>query len=469
MKIAFIQNVWEDNLGILIISAILKNNSHKVKILINSKEMFEKLYKYKPDILAFSCTTGLHTSALRVVHKIKSDGKIEPFVIVGGPHATYYPEFVNSPGVDAICRGEGEYAMLDLANKMDRDEDICHIKNLWVKSGNSIFKNPVRLLIQDLSSLPHPDRSYYDEYPFLAKNPYRIMITSRGCPFECTFCFNHVQQKLYGKSQSSVRQRSVDDVIQELKDIRNKWGLKGVRFVDDHFTLNKKWLKRFCQQYQSEIGSPYTCNARADGLDEEKIGVLKESGCRIVHIGVETGNEDLRNIVLGKKISNEEIENAVGLLKKNEIKIVSYNIIGLPGETTQNAFETIELTAKLGVDYPWCSVMQFYPGTQIHQYAMDNDYLEQGFSLNDMGTYFDKVCLKQNNRFELQNIHRFFLVWAKFPFLINLMKPLIKCKSNRLFDAVFLLSYAYVTLRRSNMGVKRIIQIGIRSLHLFKK
>ena len=182
-------------------------------------------------------------------------------------HPTYFPSMVENPLINAVCIGEGEYAVLDLAMAIEAGEDPYGIKNLHFNVGGEIVRNEVRPLIEDLDSLPFPDRSYYDRYRFLASNPYKTFITSRGCPFRCTFCFNHVLQRMYGTSSRYVRRRSPAQVIEELKEVNTKWGIREVRFSDDHFVLDVEWLRELVSLYKKEVGVSYSINARVDVLD----------------------------------------------------------------------------------------------------------------------------------------------------------------------------------------------------------
>ena len=427
------------------------------KVFVAEEPAYRDVLEFSPDIVSYSCITGEQKWVLSSIRKLKDLGS-RAFFVVGGPHPTYFPSMVENPLINAVCIGEGEYAALDLAIAFEAGEDPYRIKNLYFNVGGEIVRNEVRPLIEDLDSLPFPDRSYYDRYRFLASNPYKTFITSRGCPFQCTFCFNHVLQRMYGNASRYVRRRSPAQVIEELKEVNAKWGIREVRFSDDHFVLNVEWLRELVSLYKKEVGVPYSINARVDVLDEEKIALLKETGCRLVCFGIESGRELLRNMVLKKRISDEQIFQAARLLKKYKIKFLSSNIIGLPNEKAEDAWQTIEMNQKIGTDLPWFSMMQYYPGTEIYDTAIREGLLDADYDVDKMGSYFRNEYLKQGNMNELRNIHSFSILVSRFRFLEPLAKILArKVRPNRLFQIIFKLSYLHLTFRRSNMGVLRVL------------
>lgn len=456
-KIAFIQKSWEDNLGILWISALLKKHGFTTRVWVEGKRTYEELADYSPQSVAYSCYTGDQQWIVSSIQKIKKQ-KIRASIIVGGPHATFFPQLIEEPLIDVICQGEGEYAMLDYAVALDEGKDPYQIQNLHFKQDGKIIKNSVRPLVSDLDSLPFPDRSYYNEYRFLATNPYKIFITGRGCPFQCTFCYNHALHELYGKTSKYVRRRSVGAVIDEIREVKARWGINEVRFSDDHFALSTPWLKEFTSVYKKEINRPYSINARVDVLDEEKIAYLKESGCRLVCFGVETGREDLRNRVLKKNIKDEQIIRAAALLKKYRIKFLSSNIIGLPHETVEDAWETVHLNQKIGTNLPWFSMMQYFPGTQIFREASEAGLLVGDFNVDSMDGYFKNDYLKQDNIAELQNIHSFSILASRFPRIEPIAKALARhVRPNAMFTAMFKICYIILSLKRANFRLMRLV------------
>ena len=456
IRIAFIQKEWEDNLGILWLSAVLRESGFETRIWVEGRRSYSEIKGFEPGIVAYTCLTGDQKWVLSSIKKIKMAG-VSARIIVGGPHPTFFPDLTSNSLIDVICRGEGEYALLEYANALDQEQNRYDIRNLYFNVNGRIVKNDVRPLIENLDSLPFPDRSYYDRYKFLATNPFKIFITSRGCPFKCTFCFNHALHELYGKTAKYIRRRSVGNVLSEIGEVNRRWGIKEIRFSDDHFALDAEWLKEFAIAYKKECGKPYSINARVDALDEEKIQYLKASGCRLVCFGIESGREDLRNTVLRKQIKDKEIFEVAALLKKYKIKFLTSNIIGLPHESSEDAWRTIEMNQKIGTDLPWFSMMQYYPGTEIYKIAKEQGLLGNRFNVDELGGFFKNDYLQQPNIAELQNIHSFSILASRHKSLEPLAKIIVKkLKPNPLLHFIFKLSYLHITAKRAHVSVSRL-------------
>ena len=159
-------------------------------------------------------------------------------------------------------------------------------KNFYVKYNGKIYKNPIRPLIENLDKLPWPDRSiYYDKYPVLLDNPTKTFMVGRGCPYRCSYCFNHKMMSLYKNKGAWVRLRSVDNIIGEMKDIKDKYGFKWIQINDDTFNTKREWIDDFLVKYRKTIAVPFICNLRAEKVDETLINELKISGCDRINMG----------------------------------------------------------------------------------------------------------------------------------------------------------------------------------------
>jgi radical SAM superfamily enzyme YgiQ (UPF0313 family) len=269
-------------------------------------------------------------------------------------------------------------------------------------------------------------------------------------------------KKLYKGKGTYVRRRSVDNVIEEIKAVRKKYPLRTITFTDDIFILDTKWLDEFFKKYSDEVGIPYVCYIRADLINEKIVRGLKESGCWAVCWGIESGNEYLRNAILKKRVTQVRILRTARLLKKYGIKMSVYNILGLPGETLDNALETLLLNIKIKVDWPWCSIFQPYPGTELTEYAKKKGYLDEGFSIDSLKpVYFTKSMLNQENICELENLQKLFYFLVKFPSLIPFAKHLIKLPLGKFFEILFIFSYAYRWKGLNKLDIKSLVARAI--------
>lgn len=435
MKLLFIQDSGlSESIGLMDISAVLKANGHDCNLLIASEEknLFKKIQEYNPDIIGFSCVTGMHRWVISVANQIKK--KFNVLIIVGGPHATYYPEIIEEKPIDIISIGESVHAMLELLNNLEKKQDITEIKNLWVKKENKIYKNPVRSLIGDLDSLPLPDRGlYYDKYKFIRNMTMKRFISGIGCPYNCTFCHNPLLRELYKGKGKYVRKKSIERTILEIQEVKRKYPLKTVHFSDDTFTIDKEWLLKFLKEYKKRINLPFTCNVRIDLVDEEIAREMKKANCYAVTYGLESGNERMRNIIIKKELSDSTIIKNTRLLKKAGIKVLTTSIVGLPGETLENAFETITLNRKAGVDFTRINVLEPYPKLEIVSYSKAHGYLDKDFCLEAFDQTPQLSLIKSKWQKEFSNLCLFAHIGVRYPILMPLIKQLIKLPPNKIY------------------------------------
>ena len=468
-RFALLQNLYSENLGLMYLSACLQDAGHEARIFIDVKgtDAFADVERYRPHVLGFSCTTGLHHWALDFSRAYKAKHP-QSVTLLGGPHPTVYPWIVRDPAVDYVCVGEGEGAVLDLARAIEEGGAPSGIPNLWSQVDGEVVSNPVRPLIHDLDALPFPDRTYYDRYPITAKETSKNFISGRGCAFKCNFCANHTLQELYRGKGKYVRFRSHENVIEEIRQVRKRYPVRFVGFSDDILIIDKKWLLPFLELYRREIGLPFISTVRAELVDEEIVRALKAAGCISCVFGIESGVERIRNEVLAKNVKDEEIYEAARLFRMFKIRFGTYNMVGLPGETVEDAFETIKINARIRADFPWCSVLQPYPGTQIRK-RIEAD-LGHELPVDEIGnSYFTTSVLRNSQMRQLENLQKFFFLAVKFPFFQPLIRQLIKLPPNPIYQAIFQAGYAWQLMKRSRINFFRLIRYGLASMRIFRK
>lgn len=459
-EIIFIQNLPYEYAGIASISALLKKYGHKVKVVIVSNlRSVENIFNSR-QIVAFSVMTGTQQWTLDLAEKIKN--KFGAFIIIGGPHPTYYPEVIENPQIDAICRGEGELAMLDLANSYDKNGDIAKISNLWIKNKGIIYKNDVRQLTDDLNFFPDQDREiYYSEYEFMRDNSHKTFIAGRGCPFDCSFCFNKQLRQLYRNKGNFIRMRSPERVINEIEKVKNAYKLKKVFFHDDTFILNEEWLNDFLNLYEKKIKLPFYCTGRADTITEDIAKKLKSANCVVVSFAVESGNEMTRKKILKKGISNFKLIEAARILKSHNIKIATYNIFGIPGETINDAWDTVKINIEMNVDYPRCSFLTPYPGLEITEYAKERGYLDTTVDHISAFSQQTRSLIKNSDMNKLINIHHFFQTLVLWPKSIFIIKFLINLPANFIFRAWWALLYFFIFTLSEGRNICNMLRFSI--------
>lgn len=455
-KVLFIQDVVFEFVGIQTLSAVLKEAGHKTDLLVyenfkKKSDLLEAVKRISPDIISFSIPSFSYQWSVDLARDIRDSLGIPS--IFGGPHPTYYPDFIETEGVETICVGEGEGAIVDFANAIEKKEDITKIKNLWVKKNGKIYKNELRPFV-DLDSLPNVDRDiHYKKFKWIGNFPNKRVVTTRGCPYNCSFCFNSRYMEMYKGKGKYIRRRSPSKVVDELKLVREKYGFKTVSFSDENFTTDKKWIFELLDLYKREIDAPFMILGRFNELDEGLVKKLKESGCYYVSAGIETGNEKIRNEVLNKRLSNEQIIRGARLLKKYKIGIFAYNMMGLPMETLDNAFETLELNAKIGVDVSIPTILQPIKGTKLFEIIEEDDLLMPDVDVTNLTGHWDGIPLKMKNKKEIQNLQNLFMLGLWFPKTIPLIKKLVRLPKNPIYRAFLKYSILvkYMQTRRLNL------------------
>ena len=420
MRILFIQNNGiQESIGVANLSGILKANGHQTDLLLvsHTPDLITAIRQYDPGLIAFSALTGVHHSIEQLAVGIKQQVKVP--IIVGGPHPTYSPEMIDRPGIDIICRGEGELAMLELANAMEHDRDVTAIRNLAVKTRTgAIHRNDLRPPVP-LDELPFPDRELYYKYAFLRDMPMKRFISSMGCPYPCTFCHEPVIREMYKKATRSdyLRRKSVPRAVAEIKYIADRYPLNHVHFSDDLFFIRNSyaWLEEFADLYPKEVNIPFNCNIRYDSVNQHAANLLERARCYGAAVGLESGNEEIREVVIKKRSKNENIVEGARLLREKKIKVLTTNMIGLPGETLDNAMETVELNMRLKSDYVRANTFLLFPGLPLVEYSRKMGYIDRDFDIDKQVAESQEITLKTPYAKEFRNIASLFWLMVKCP------------------------------------------------------
>jgi radical SAM superfamily enzyme YgiQ (UPF0313 family) len=446
----------------MMLSAQLKKHGHYVEVFINSiHDLIKGIKNNRFDLVCFTmmgCDTDWVQQNARWIKS--HDSKIP--IAVGGPHPTFFNSFIlENLEIDILCVGEGDAAIVELAEAIEQRRDYRNIINLHVRvSATNIVKNSVRPIIQDLDRLPFCDRSIYEKYRYFNNVPFTNIIASRGCPYNCSFCFNHQYNEIYANSK--YRLRSPENIISEVKEIqRSGRNINLLMFVDSTFNLDRGWCLEFFQLYKENLDVKFTINVTAGRIDDELVeAIAKTDRCKAVRFAVETGNERLRREVLRKPFSDKQLLQAASCLRQKKISIVVFLMFAIPFENLANTLETIELTQKIKPDFVQGGLFFPYRGLKITQTAIDNGFLtEQDLARfeNPNQQRFDSV-LRLEDIDRIKNIFLFHLSMIHYPRSQSLLKKLSEYKCNPFFKLFFM---ACMFLQS-----RRYVEIGlIRSLY----
>jgi radical SAM superfamily enzyme YgiQ (UPF0313 family) len=449
MKILFVYPSTDSqvgfNYGVAHMAAILKRAGHEVGFwqlceeiepLPSEQQFLERIAQEKPDVLAFSVVTNQWVYTQTLVTWARPRFRI-PFVI-GGVHTLSNAEEILKTGLfDYVFRGECEDAFLEFVNRLSRNETIADVPNLAYKVSNgdeapptSNFKhqtsdlriNPVGPL-PELTTLPRKDYESMDFQRLIdAKQGWVGLMASRGCPFSCTYCFNHVMVEAYRKdlhcSFKDLRYIRRFDVGQMIDEIRyllaNYRNIRMFIFDDDLFTFDKAYVREFCEAYRKVTDLPFVVNAHVGFFDDECAGYLAAANCRIVKFGVESGSPKVRKTILNRHMSNESIVEAIAAVERHGMHSSVFIIIGFPHESREDVLDTVRLLgqAKPG-RFRWTYFFPF-PGTRAHEISVEGGFVNAE-KMERLKNFTDESCL------EFEPEHNFLLkkIGRIMPWFVN--------------------------------------------------
>ncbi|MBR9706088.1 radical SAM protein [Candidatus Pacearchaeota archaeon] len=390
-------------------AAILEKNNIRVDIIDAVAEektlsQITDLIKSKNyDLVVIETSTPSIDFDLKAAEEVKKVSKAR--IVLIGPHATHFDkELLKHDFVDIIARGEFEYTILDICNKK-----LMEVEGITYKENKETKRNKDRPLIEDLDNLPFPDRhlfkmSHYDSH--LYKSPSFLMITSRGCPYQCTYCL--WPQVMYGHK---FRARSAKSVVDEMELLIKKHGAREICFDDDTFTIGKERVIEICREIiQRNLKIEWSCFGRV-GLDEETLREMKEAGCEHIRYGVESGSQELLNRC--KKFTNiPQIKETFKLTKKVGIRDYGTFMIGLPGETWKTVDQTIELAKELDPYAVQFSIVIPFPGTEYYSELKEQGMLKAKTWADFDGSTKSVIETKELSKEDLEKA--FALAWKKF-------------------------------------------------------
>ncbi|HHL40762.1 MAG TPA: radical SAM protein [Deltaproteobacteria bacterium] len=374
--------------GLMALSGYLKQAGHETALVDftfgdSQVRQLTRAVKFNPDMVAFTSTSGLFRFSVEFAGLLKERLKVP--IIFGGSHATIAPDkVIAQDAIDMLCINEGEEAMAELLSRIEAGEDYRDIRNLWVKKDGQVYRNPVRPLIADLDSLPYPDFDLFDMERYLSvRNGTFHMITSRGCPFPCSYCINFELQRIQGqKGKDYLRKHSVDYIIGLISYVKARYPINMLAFEDDLFTMFEDWLSDFADKYRNAFpGLPFYCNHRIGNKDEKVFRYLKDAGCVHVQMGIEAGDEYIRKNVLKRYMSDEQIIRSFELAREMGLSRSSYNIIGSPHETIDQIRKTISLNERVQPDDMGISIFCPYPGTKLYKLCIEEGLIEPDFEV----------------------------------------------------------------------------------------
>lgn len=399
-------------LGIGYIASVLEDNGQKVKIVdalmdgweqevevandlirigLSYKEISAIIEEFKPDVVGVSCLFSRQYDIYHDMFKLIKDVNKDITVIAGGPHVTVMPEEVFADeNCDFVFMGEAELAMKEFINKYNNEESFKDIDGFGWKENGSLKINRKENFVKNLDELPFP--AYHliniEKYFGLTsshgtrhKKRFSAIMTSRGCPAKCTFCS---AKQVWGKI---YRYRSVDNVIEEMKMLKEKYGIEELMFEDDNVTANPKRAKEIFRRMIDEKLNFIWDTPNGVGIwsvDKEMIDLMVESGCVNLNFPVESGSQRVLKEVIRKPLDLEKAAELMKYCRKINLHYNMFLVMGMPGETLDEMWESIKYSAKNKVYIPHISIATPYPGTELFDKCLEKNYFSKPFELDHL-------------------------------------------------------------------------------------
>lgn len=362
-------------LGLAYMAAVLEENNVEVVIIdacaceMDLESVGKELTVFQPDIIALTALTPTIGKALETAEYSREICK-NSTIVMGGYHPTFnYSEVLKYDFVDVVIIGEGEETLLDLTQTLAQGGPLSSVNGIAFED----VVTPPRQLILDLDSLPLPARHLLpmDNYKLLNMDTkMSTMITSRGCPMQCSFCSSAA---LHG---SKLRMRSVDKILDEMEYLVNEMGIETIAFMDDTFTISKKRVIELCEGIEErKIDVMWGCTSRVDSLNKELLRRMKKAGCITVFMGVESADQQMLDTV-NKQTTIEKIKDAFEVSRQEKIRTIASVVLGMPGDTHESIKNTINFVKELNPSYAIFSLATPYPGTRFYQQTLEKDLIK---------------------------------------------------------------------------------------------
>jgi radical SAM superfamily enzyme YgiQ (UPF0313 family) len=400
-------------LGLLYLGASLKKSGYSVRIIDMQAErtripqLFKVINETTPKIIGITCPTFLLQVVIELAQIIKA--KFDIPIVVGGPHANIDPEGLLETGaIDYVMRGEAEYNLVKLADHLIQNKgDIQKINNLVFRMNGKVIHTPQGGEIEDIDAIPFPNRSlvnnnlYY--WPFGKGGTCTILVTSRGCPFQCSYC---------AKPYKHFRKRSVDNVVEEISEIIDQYNVRNLHFFDDTFNVPPQYVIDLCNEIMArKLKIHFRIRARPGLVTDEMARRLKQAGCYAASLGIESANNDTLKF-FNKNTTIEKSKVGVEIMRRHGIVVHGFFILGSPTESKEDMLRSIRFARDSGMEIASFSFLYPVPGTRLYRESIRNGWYQPPNKTNK-NDYSDSINTKKPvlkhpsmSKEELKSIHR---------------------------------------------------------------
>jgi anaerobic magnesium-protoporphyrin IX monomethyl ester cyclase len=385
-------------------------------------DFIDIINNWNPDLIAFSVHSFTFDTAVRLSRLVKDKFGDKIKILFGGIHITLdYQNIFKEKSIDYLCIGEGELALLEFCQKMEKGEPLTDIKNIWYQKNGELIKTGLRPPV-NLDSLPIPDWEGFADYhqygPWRGKLVKMALVEfSRVCPFSCAYCGNHIMIETYAKHGIKLgpHHKSPKKFIEELKYLKERYDLEFIAIMDGTFlSFPDDCLEELAELYSKEINLPFYVTTTASSITERRVALMEKMGCVCMNIGVENGDFEYRKIYMNRPWPDELIINAFKRVKKSTIEARAYNIIGAPFETRETIMKTIELNREIEADSSSLAIFIPFPGCKMREMCIEKGLFRADQKIEGDGTI---PVIKNDNLTddEIIGLFKTFMLYLKAP------------------------------------------------------
>ncbi len=458
-----------DNFGIAHLSAVAKQQHWQTFLTVYDPRTVDSVMTaVQPVFVCYSAMSSNADVYLQINRRLKS--RFRFLSLMGGPHPTFFPEVIEEEGLDFICRGEGELAFAEFLRRFRAGEDYESTPNFSSKTK----KNELGPLIARLDDLPLPDRGIIYDSTELGGALLKTFMSSRGCPYDCTYCHNSAFKEQYKGKGVVYRTHSPQRIVEEIKQVRARYPIHFIKFEDDMFAARKRWLEEFAPLYRREINIPFNCLQRLEYVTEERVALIKEAGGASITASIESANPRIREEILnrGMRFGNEEIRDRLRIVKRVGLGVYTSTILALPTSTLKDEYDGIRLNADSGVDFAGATILAPFARTPIWFYCREHHLLPEKADEAMLSVQARSLltCFSEKEKDIQWNLSVFYPAMVKFAWLRPLLLWLARhTRPSRLYSLFHVLSKGYLFSRyifhfKGCWGIK--IRMLLKALHI---
>jgi len=458
MRVTFVAMGWE-NISIQYLSAYLQHHGHDcslaydqclfddknyvsipslAKVFYDGSSVIEQILDSKPNLVCFSVMSVMHDWAVNVSRCLKQ--YLDVPILFGGYHPTGAPiPSMENDVVDMICIGEGENALLELCDSLEKGENRTDIRGIYFRENNGkIIMNSPAAPVEDLDKLPFVDKDLFRKHTPMES--YMLMSLARGCVYNCSYCAVSINNQIARDAGiRAFRYPSPERAIEEIKSFQKDNNFKWIDFRHAVFGSSPKWIIDFCSRYKEEVGVPFRVFMHPSLIRDDVVFAMVDAGCFTIQMGLESFDEELRKKALNRHETNKAIYKAIEIFERNKAKYTLDYILGLPGQTEKELMDVANLFSGLKHCYRLSPFMcQYLPGSPMIQYALDVGAIQESdvHSINEgkHDNYMDEGSIAVYSDEWQRTLRMYRVLFRTMGLMPSLMRKLLmKSRAYRFF------------------------------------